>query len=201
MNIEPSAFIFFGPSGCGKGTQAKLLIKYLEANHADHKVLYVETGRLLREFGGTQHSYAARKTKEIIDGGRLLPEYVPISVWGNYLMQYFTGDEHLVFDGVSRRVNEAPVLDSALGFYNRNVRHALFINVSKEWSLEKLLQRGRADDNHKGITRRLKWFDENVRPAVGFFEYNPAYHFHEINGEQSIEGVHKEILQKAGLMG
>ena len=202
MIIEPSAFIFFGRSGCGKGTQAKLLIKFLTEKDPERNVLYVETGRLLRDFGAKQRGFAAKKTKELIDTGHLLPEFVPICVWGEYLLEHVKkGNEHFVFDGVSRRIPEAPILHSALDFFDKNIRHVLLINTSKEWSIERLLSRGRVDDDRDEISRRLAWFDENVRPAIRFFENNPSYQFHEINGEQSIEAVQQEVLRNTGLVG
>jgi adenylate kinase len=200
MISSPETFVFFGRSGCGKGTQVRLLMDFLSKNDPGRKILYTETGKLLRDFGAREKSFGAAKTKAIIDDGGLLPEYVPICIWGNYLMKNVVGDEHMVFDGVSRRVPEAPILHSALGFFERKSRHIILINVSDKWSMDRLLARskteGRADDDEEGIKCRLKWFDDSVRSTIRYFENNPDYKFHEINGEQTIEQVHQEILKK-----
>jgi len=201
MISQPETFVFFGRSGCGKGTQVKLLIDFLTKNDPGRKILVTETGHLLRDFGVKSQSFAAVKTKKIIDAGGLLPEYVPICIWGQYLMENVAGNEHMVFDGVSRRIPEAPILNSALDFYERKSRHIILINVSIKWSSERLLARGRIDDSEEGVATRLKWFDENVRPTIRFYENNRDYKFHEVNGEQTIENVHRELLQKVGFLG
>ena len=41
-------YIFIGRSGCGKGTQAELLKKYLESKKKE--VFYLESGTRFREF-------------------------------------------------------------------------------------------------------------------------------------------------------
>jgi thymidylate kinase len=40
----------------------------------------------------------------------------------------------------------------------------------------------------------LDWFDENVKDAMDAFRELPRYNFIDINGEQSIEEVHQDIL-------
>ncbi len=191
---KPQTFLFYGRSGSGKGTQVELLIKYLAEKDPKRKSLHVETGALLRDFTENNDNYSAKAVKDMIDAGGLLPEFVPIAFWGNFLIKNLTGDEHIICDGVARRFPESPVLDSAFRFYKRESPHIVLIDVSPEWAMERLLARGRTDDTKEGITKRSKWFDENVRPAIGFFEDNSYYKFHKINGEQTIEEVHKEIL-------
>jgi adenylate kinase family enzyme len=61
------------------------------------------------------------------------------------------------------------------------------------------LARGRSDDDREEIKKRMSWFDENVMPSVKFFEGNNDYHFHKINGENSIEVVHEEIIKAIDL--
>jgi len=80
-----------------------------------------------------------------------------------------------------------------LEFFNVKNPYVIFINTSNEWSLKRLLERGRSDDDEAEIRRRLGWFDESVLPAVNFFQNNPYFHFIEVNGEQSIEDVHSEV--------
>ena len=94
--------VFFGRSGSGKGTQADLLIKYLEQKYSEYKVLYVETGARFREFQKTDN-YTAAKVKEVTVAGKFLPPFLPIWNWTGFLVEHFTGTEHLIFDGVCRQ--------------------------------------------------------------------------------------------------
>lgn len=193
--MSPQTFIFYGRSGCGKGTQADLLIKYLEKTEPKRKVLYAETGDLLRAFAA-QDGYSNKLVKNVLDTGGLLPEFMPIFVWSRFLAEQMTGNEHLVFDGVCRRVPEAPILDSALKFYKREKPIVILIDVSRDWAKERLLARHRNDDDPAEIERRLAWYEKDVLPTLKFFEHNLDYHFVRINGEQAIEKVHQDIIEK-----
>jgi len=188
-------FIFFGRSGSGKGTQAKLLKEYLEKADHHRRVLYIETGDRIREFM-YQTGYTSSLVKGIIDHGGLLPEFLPIWIWTDYLIRNYTGKEHLILDGLSRRVSEAPVLDSALKFYKCEKLYVVLLDVSREWSKERLMARKRKDDTARDIEARLDWYDTNVVSTMDFFKKNPSYKFLTINGEQSIEEVQKEIVSK-----
>lgn len=193
--MEPETFIFFGRSGCGKGTQAKMLMEYLAKEDPDRKSIYIETGAKIREFLAGE-SHTAKLVKEVIDHGGLLPEFIPIWIWTNHLIGNFSGNEHLFLDGLSRRIPEAPVLDSALTFYGRRRRIIVFIDVSRTWSKTRLLSRGRKDDNDRDIEARLDWYDINVLPTVEIFKKDPRYIFVRVHGEKTIDEVHKSIVSK-----
>jgi len=195
MIKSPKAFIFFGKSGSGKGTQANMLIDFLKEDNPEYKVLYTETGALLREYAGIENNYSASIIKNVLDEGGLLQEFVPITLWGNYLLKNVTGKEHLVFDGVSRREPEAPVLASAMKFYGIKNPNVIFINVGDAWATQRLLERARFDDDKSAINERLAWFEKDVMPAVSYFKKSPDFTFHDINGEQSIDEVHNTILE------
>jgi adenylate kinase len=105
----------------------------------------------------------------------------------------------MILDGLSRRADEAPILDSAMKFYKRPTPAVISIELSRESAKNRLLGRKRADDTNLDIEKRLNWYDTNVVPAINYFKNNPYYKFVPINGEQTIEEVHKEILEKVGL--
>lgn len=196
--MQPQTFIFFGPSGCGKGTQARLLMEELKKKDPGRKILYIETGEKFREIskGG---SFTSTKVRQLLEKGQLAPVFLPIWIWTEYLINGVTGDEHIFFDGVSRRLVEANVLDSALKFYGYKNLTAVSFEVSDEWATKLMKGRGRADDTDEEIKKRLAWYKENTLPAVEYFKNDPDYKFISINGEQTIEEVHKEVMEKIGL--
>lgn len=194
--MKPQTFIFFGPSGSGKGTQAKLLIDFIKKND-DKPVFYIETGQKFRDFI-TESSLTAKLTKEVMDSGGLLPEFLPIWIWTEYFVRHVSGNEHMILDGLSRRPHEAPILHSAMTFYKRENPTVLSIEVSRDWARERLLGRGRSDDKKDDIEKRIDWYYGNVLESLKYFKENSYYNFISINGEQSIEDVFKEILQKTG---
>lgn len=190
-------FILIGRSGCGKGTQGKLLEAYLQKKSPDTSVFYLETGQAFRNFLSIP-GYSSLLAKEVNAEGGLQPEFLAVWAWAHLLIENFKGNEHLIIDGTPRKLREAAVLDSAMKFYKRERPHVLFINVSREWSREKLLARKRSDDETVQIERRLNWFEGEVLPALSFFKDNPEYRFRKINGEQTVEEVNAEILVAIG---
>lgn len=195
--MQQQTFIFFGLSGSGKGTQAKLLIDFIKKND-QRDIIYLETGAKFREFS-TEASLTAKMTKEVMAKGGLLPEFLPIWIWTEYLVKHMSGNEHLILDGLARRSHEAPILDSAIRFYKRENPIVISLNVSRDWAKEKLLARGRSDDSLYDIEKRIDWYYQNVIPSIEFFKNNNYYKFIEINGEQSIEDVFTEMIKKIGL--
>lgn len=196
--MQPQTFIFFGPSGSGKGTQAKLLQEVLKQKDPERKILYIETGKKFRELAEGD-SFTAKEIKKVVDSGELLPGFLPIWVWTGLMMENITGNEHIFMDGLSRQPEEAPVLDSAIKFYKRENPIVVSIEVSNEWATKLLKGRGRSDDTDEEIKKRLSWYKENVVPAIEYFKNNPYYKFIPINGEQTIEEVHQEIMEKIQL--
>lgn len=193
---KPTACIFIGRSGCGKGTQVDLYMKEIKKIN-NEKILHIETGSFLRKMARTS-SYTAQMVKKVIEVGGLMPESIVIGLWASYLMDNFDGKENLVFDGAPRRLCEATMLHSTLKFYGFYDYKVIYINVSPAWSRERLLARGRKDDTEEGIKKRMEWFDKEVMPCVEFFrkEAGECCNFIEINGEQPIEKVSKDIMEK-----
>lgn len=191
--MENKTVIFFGKSGAGKGTQAKLLRDKLEAKDSGTKTLYIETGAKLREFMENSN-LTAHMVKKVLDEGKFLPSFLPIWLWTGFFVENYSGSEHLILDGLSRRQHEAPVLDGALRFYDIKNPIVILIDVSREWSTNRLMERGRYDDNKDDIEERLDAYDNFVVPTITFFENNSDYYdFHKVNGERSIDEVQSEI--------
>jgi len=196
--MKAQTLILFGRSGSGKGTQANLLLDYFKQKDPERKVLYMETGAKLREFAELQ-SYTAELTREIMEKGGLMPEFMPIKLWADFFINNFTGEEHLLLDGLARRPHEAPILDAALKFYKRENPTLVVINVSREWAIERLLGRGRVDDTLEDIKSRVEWYDTNVVPAVEYFRNNGRFTVLDINGERPKEEVYQEIVSRLNL--
>lgn len=183
-----------GRSGCGKGTQAKLLMDYLQMS-SGRKITYVETGERFRTFIKEQ-GHSSALSREIAETGGLQPEFLAVWNWASLFVESVSGDEHLILDGMPRRIREAHVLDSAMTFYKRIMPLVIHIETSKEWSKQRMMERKRADDTEDDIERRLSWFDTEVTPIFEFYERDRNYNYIVINGEQSPEDVHNELITK-----
>lgn len=188
------AIIFIGRSGCGKGTQADLLMDEMREK-SSKPILYIETGNKFREFikRDTYTSSLAKKINE--DGGRQ-PDFLACAMWADALIESVVGFEHLVIDGSPRSLLEAQSLETALDFYGFTNKIIIHVDVSREWSEARLKARGRADDDSEKIAKRLEWFDADVVPAIEYFNNNKKFSFFSINGEQTVEAVHAELMEK-----
>ncbi len=192
--MDLKTFIFIGSSGCGKGTQAELISKKLITESPDTPIYHLESGARFREFiKGDTHS--SKLSKEIYESDVRQPDFLAVWNWSHLFVDALTGKEHLIIDGTPRSLFEAKMLDSALDFYQYKNPVVVYINVSKEWSRAHLLNRGRSDDaTLSKINKRLAWFDTDVIPAIEYYRTRDDYHFIEVNGEQSIEKVHEDIV-------
>jgi len=191
--MNEKTFIFLGRSGCGKGTQAELLKKYLAEKTPDVPCFHLEVGAKFREFIG-RDTYTSGLSREVNARGGLQPEFLAIWAWSSVMIKQVKGGEHMIIDGTPRKLREACVLEKALEFYGRDDVHVIFLDVSRAWSRERMLSRKRADDNDKDIEARLDWYDKDVVPAVSYFRKNRHFSFHDIGGEQPAEKVHADII-------
>jgi adenylate kinase len=198
--MAPKTFIFIGRSGCGKGTQAKILHQQIEQMDGDKKkIMYLETGPRFREFikGDT---YSNKLAAEIANTTARQPDFLAVWTWANVFIEELTGEEHLIIDGTPRALLEAKAFNTAVTFYKRTNPVVIYVDVSRAWSKERLLARheteGRSDDQLAIIEQRLNWFDEEIYPAVQYFEHHPGYKFIHVNGEQTVEKVSHDILSQ-----
>jgi adenylate kinase family enzyme len=191
---NPKAYIFIGRSGCGKGTQVELFKKELEKK-TGLKTLHVETGAFFREFikGDLLIEKLSRK---VVETGGLMPEAIVVKLWVDYLVENFTGEENIICDGAPRKLEEAILLDGMLNFIEIKRYVVIHINTSASWSTERLLARGRKDDTSEGIAKRMHWYDTEVMKCLNYYENNKNYQYIDVNGEQTIEQVHNELMEK-----
>jgi adenylate kinase len=192
MNAQ--TFIFIGKSGSGKGTQASLLADYLKTK-SSNKIFNIETGAEFRKFiNGT--TYSAKMAKEIQVAGDRQPDFLAINMWGQIFINTLEEGEHIIADGCPRSKLEAMVLETAFRFYKRERPFIIFLNVTHDSVVDRLLKRGRSDDHDEAIKKRLKFFEDDVQPAVDFYAENFGYNFLKIDGEPSIEEIHTDIVKK-----
>ncbi|HEY4503128.1 MAG TPA: nucleoside monophosphate kinase [Candidatus Paceibacterota bacterium] len=193
--MNPRAFVFFGRSGCGKGTQAKLLKELLQSK--GQEVIYIETGSTFRELAKADNLVGVN-IRNILQNGFLIPVFLPIWIWTRIIVESFTGKENMILDGVCRRLEEAVALASLFDFYKIEKPNIILMNVSKEWSLQRMMERKRPDDTPETIENRLGWYERDVLPSVEYFRNKDGYNFIEINGEQTVDSVHGDIVKSLG---
>lgn len=219
MESGPQIFIVLGRSGCGKGTQAKLLAEKLG-------LPIIGSGDLLRERAKLSDP-VGRKIKSIIDKGELAPSSFMVHLWTDRLeeLEKKNGDlRGVILDGFPRKLLEAAILDETLDLYGwKNVKIFL-IDISRQEAVNRLTKRricktcgktfpyigkykdlekcdqcggqlvARQDDKPESIQERLEYFEQEVMPVIEHYEKKGW--LVRINGEQEIEKVFEEILRK-----
>jgi adenylate kinase family enzyme len=190
-------FILIGRSGCGKGTQAEMLKKDLETKGVEN-VVHITTGGSFREFI-TRDTYVSSLTRDLVKTGGLPSEFLAVWNWTNIFINTLKGGETVLLDGAPRRPLEVEQLHGAITFLGYENPIVIYVNVSEKWATERLLARGRDDDkNQEDIARRMGWFEKDVLPTIDVYLHDPRYKVLHINGEQTVEEVHKEIIDKLG---
>lgn len=190
--MQPITVLFFGPQGAGKGTQVKLLIDELKKRES-RGVIHIDMGQLLRNMVSSG-SYTGKLTAEVIEKGHLMPDFMPIYLTTDAIVRQFTGEEHIIADGLARRPDQTRAWDDAMVFYKRENYQIIALELSEKESIKRLLLRGRNDDTEDAIKKRLGWHKTEVEPQLDFME-SRGRKVHHIDGDQSIEKVHADILK------
>ena len=184
--------ILLGPPGCGKGTQAKLLVERL-------KVPQVSTGDMLREAvkAGTPLGLEA---KQYMDRGALVPDAVIIGLVRERLRNSDCNRGYIL-DGFPRTVAQAEALEQTLRELNGSLDHVVSLEVAAEdvvgriagrrtcrncgamyhlrFSPSKVEERcdacggptyQRDDDREDTVRRRLLVYADQTAPLLSFYE-------------------------------
>lgn len=188
------AIMLIGRSGCGKGTQAELLMDFFKKR--EEETIYIYTGEHLRNLA-SQTNLAGKLIKErVMEQGGLTPTAFAIYSWTKDLIEKFQGNAHLIFDGSPRTKNEAIIMDEAFEFYGfQNIRPIL-IDVSREEAFKRLKSRARFDDTDETINHRLDYFEKDVAPAIEYYKNESKNKLHIVDGNpRDVNKIHLDILK------
>jgi len=186
---QPPNFIFLGLSGSGKGTQEEKLKAHLRPHY---KMRIISTGELFRGLEEVE-TEAGRRVKEILKSGGLPPEEMAVMLWMHEMAFTVQEDEGVIFDGTPRRLQEAVQMDRFLEFVKRKaVTKVIHLAVNPEEVTRRLLDRKRKDDTAEAIRKRIEYYYDEVVSTVEY--YKQQNRLIEINGEQAVEDVFRDLL-------
>jgi adenylate kinase len=182
----PSAIVFFGPPGSGKGTQASRLA-------ASAGIPQISTGDLLRSHVAKGTSLGAI-AKPIMESGALVPDDLVTKMLKERLAEP-DAKGGAIFDGYPRTVAQAESLEALLKDAGGRVDAVLFIDVPDSVLVDRLLKRatleGRADDTKATIAERLRVYREKTAPLADLFRRQGS--FVTIDGNRPVEAVGADI--------
>ncbi len=140
--------VFFGPPGCGKGTQAKRAI-------VEFGLAQISTGELFRKHLG-ENTPLGIEAKKYMDKGELVPDDVTIGMVRERLQQPDCANG-AIFDGFPRTGAQAEALDNLLNELGSKLAMVIDFALPIEISRQRLMgrQEGRADDKPEVIEKRL----------------------------------------------
>lgn len=192
---KPYTFVFFGIVGSGKGTQAQLLGKYLKDKNISNDILYTSTGVEYRNLVLSQN-YTGSIVKKNLEDGFLQPNFLTITLFTNILISKLSKETSFIADGFPRTIAQSEAFDNMMNFYSRDDVKIIYIELGKEEAIKRMKIRARSDDTDEGIANRFDEYINNVIPSMNYFKDKKGYIIYTINGDQSIEDVHKEIINK-----
>jgi len=196
--MQPQTFVFFGIVGSGKGTQVKLLMDFLKSKDGKECV-YIGTGDIFRKIvESSENNPDTLIVKELLESGRLISDEMTNKLVSGAMESQLSQDKHAVFDGYPRTVPQSKFFEEKIEFYERKNVKIIYIELSEAEAMKRNILRGRTDDTTEGLTKRFSEYVNNVVPAMNYFKGKTSYTIYTINGEQTIENVHKDIIKALG---
>ncbi len=170
--------MLLGVAGAGKSTQGKLL--------ADEKgYAWISTGEVLRVV------ITGTRRHQMLEG-KLLNDQEVISVMDNVLNMIDPIDE-FVLDGFPRTVIQLKwlLVQAEKGRFSRII--VLHLYADKPIVYDRLILRGRQDDNEIAINKRFEEFKDVTVPILAELKKHKI-DIYDIDASQSAEKIHDEIM-------
>ncbi len=120
--------ILLAPPSAGKGVMGNYLIKNYGYKH-------LSTGNILREYALKDEELSER-----LKSGKLIDDETILKILEDYLKN-ISLDEKIVFDGIPRTLHQAKVLDIMLESLNRLDYVVVYLDVTKDNLLNRVLGR------------------------------------------------------------
>ena len=156
--------VLLGAPGSGKGTQAALMVEYLDVPH-------ISTGAVLRT-AIKAGSELGQQAKEVIDRGELVSDDIMAGLIEERLNQKDV-ENGFILDGYPRNLSQAEALDEVLKRLGRPLDDALQIDVDTELVVDRIAKRAekehRSDDTEETLRNRMKVYAEQTAPVVDYY--------------------------------
>lgn len=170
--------LLMGIAGSGKGTQGKIL-----AEKQGYTI--ISTGELLRNYGSDeQHARMHR--------GEILADE-EVTEMLDKALQHLDDQDRVILDGYPRTVAQSKWLLNADKKDRFTIKYVLHLNASRDAAKERIHIRARSDDHDAAIEARFDEYEKATVPILNYYR-DTGLEVVEVNGEQSIEDVSREII-------
>ncbi|WP_185878284.1 adenylate kinase family protein [Blattabacterium cuenoti] len=151
--------VLFGPPGCGKGTQAKILKKKFGFIHLSTGVMFRHHIKCKTNLGKIVHYY--------LNQGLLVPDHITINML-NVEIKKNISSRGIIYDGYPRTKNQVSSLEKILKEKSLGKIDVIFyFSIEKSLLINRLLNRGKItyrDDDTDLITvqRRIEEYNKET---------------------------------------
>ena len=172
--------VMLGGPGSGKSTYTEYLIKHFNITH-------IYPGGMLRK-EVEKGSEIGQQVKSIIDRGEFVPNQIVLDL---IIKKVEQSPQGYVLDGWPRYMQQVEDMEKAEIGYD----YAVFLDVSREEVMRRLLARGRADDTEEIIGNRIELYKKETGPVIEYMRKRPG--FLEIKAEGGTpEETANEIIRR-----
>lgn len=175
--------VLLGPPGCGKGTQAELIVKHYD-------IVHISTGELLRTEVAAG-SALGREAETIMAVGGLVSDDLMLNLIEQRLSQADTKHGFLL-DGFPRTLAQAESLDQLLDKLQQALDVVVKLDVDASEVMQRLLARGRSDDNETTIRQRLDIYTLQTKPLIDF--YQDQGKLQSVSGVGAVDAIWGQIF-------
>lgn len=139
--------VFLGPPGCGKGTQAQILMR-------ERGLVQLSTGEMLRQAVASGGAFG-QKAKTIMDAGQLVPDDVMINIIDERLDHPDTANG-FILDGFPRTVVQAEELGEMLSRKGQALDAVIAFDVDEAALVERISGRFTCDNCGAGYHDKFR---------------------------------------------
>jgi adenylate kinase len=185
-------FLFLGPAGSGKDTQADLLAKVLD-------IPVIGTGDLLRK-ELEKGSELGKEIKDLMDSGIIIPDKYVIEVLKNELVKedYKNG---FIMTGYPRAVSQILPFDRILEKLGMKITNVVHFKLDEAESIKRMQQQAkdnpgkRTDTDIESMKNRYRtMYTETINPIIEAYEKRGL--IVHVDASPSVEEIHGEVRSK-----
>jgi adenylate kinase len=172
--------VMLGGPGSGKSTYTEYLIRHFRINH-------IYPGGMLRK-EVENNTEIGKRVKEILAKGQFVPNDIVLDLIKKSVSESPNG---YVLDGWPRYMQQVRDMEAS----NIGVDFAVFLDVSREEVLKRLLARGRADDTEEIINNRIDLYKRETGPVVEYFRDKQGFLEIKAQGDTA-ENIANNIIKR-----
>ena len=171
--------ILMGVAGAGKSMQGRLFAD-------EHGYAWISTGELFRVL------VTGKRRQQMLEGKLLSDEEVIKLV--DRTLKMIDPSQEFVLDGFPRTIPQADWLLQQIHNKRLNLTGIINLVASPEVVKERLLSRGRQDDNEEVIAKRFAEYEASTLPILDYFRQEKVP-VHSIDAARDPVTVHDDIMQ------